>query len=103
MTVLEKAGLSKRIGFLIRIIRTHQRIPQKKLATDLGITQGQLSNLELGKSDISISRLQEIADLLGFKASELVVLAEQQSELPEIDFLLLVVQKTNKEKSSHAP
>jgi transcriptional regulator with XRE-family HTH domain len=56
------------VGNNIRKWRLSKNYKQGLLAQKLGISRGALSNIENGKTDITISRLCEIAELLGVDA-----------------------------------
>lgn len=48
----------------IRILRLTQNLSQQNMADELQITVAAYSNIERGVTDISVSRLQQIADIL---------------------------------------
>ena len=54
----------KKIGLRIRTVRQGQGIKQKDLAKKIGISQGALTNFELGRRKISLDWLARIARAL---------------------------------------
>lgn len=72
------------IGRNIKYIREKQRnLTQQYVASKLGISSRALSNIENGKCDISIKRLQEIARVLEISLLALMVNHEESSPLNE--------------------
>jgi len=67
----------------IRRIRTLNRRTQEDVANDIGISLTAYNKIEQGKSDIAISRLQQIADSLKVEISVLL----QNEEEPTVDIL----------------
>jgi len=67
----------------IRRIRTANRRTQEDVANDIGISLTAYNKIEQGKSDIAISRLQQIADSLKVEISDLL----QNEEEPTTDIL----------------
>lgn len=58
----------------IRQLRRMQDITQKELALRAGYSsQNSLHRLEYGMTDLPISRLEKIADILGVPVSELLI------------------------------
>lgn len=68
----EHAGLLKQLGQKIREVRTEKAIPIKEIAYNIGITTQAYGNIENGKTDLSISRLLEIASELKVHYSKLL-------------------------------
>ncbi|MCI0408803.1 MAG: helix-turn-helix transcriptional regulator [Acidobacteria bacterium] len=54
----------RKIGLRIRAVRLEQGIKQKELARKIGISQGALTNFELGRRKISLDWLTRIARAL---------------------------------------
>jgi len=92
--------LGVRIGHNIKVARAQQGLTQGQLAEALGIEPVTVSRIETGTHQPSISRLQQIAEVLGTSLAGLVadsrsdsdtnaVLAEVFNDLPvrERDFL----------------
>lgn len=60
------------IGARIRQRRKDLRIQQWKLAEMIGLTQGMISNIEKGRGDFSIAKVQQIAEALNCDVSALL-------------------------------
>lgn len=52
------------IGYRIRKLRESKDYSQQNMAMDLGITAGAYSKIETGKTDPSIGRIKQIAEIL---------------------------------------
>lgn len=65
------------IGRKIKMYRKQAHLTQAKLAEKLNMTDKYLSSLELGKEKVSLTRLDEIADL--FKIDIINLLADTNS------------------------
>jgi transcriptional regulator with XRE-family HTH domain len=61
------------LGNNIRKWRQLQNIKQESVADELEITKVSISKMETGKSDISITRLYELAKVLGVDVSMLLI------------------------------
>ena len=59
------------IGANIRKWRELKGIKQEQLANSLGITKAALSNMENNKADISLHRMEDIANYLGLEVIKL--------------------------------
>jgi|GEM_PF-2479874 len=68
----ENTSLLKQLGQKIREVRTEKAIPIKEIAYNIGITTQAYGNIENGKTDLSISRLLEIASELKVHYSRLL-------------------------------
>lgn len=68
----ENTSLLKQLGQKIREVRTEKDIPIKEIAYNIGITTQAYGNIENGKTDLSISRLLEIASELKVHYSRLL-------------------------------
>lgn len=72
--------VSKKIlGALIRAARKRAEMSQMKLAECIGVTYQQIQKYESGKSEVSVTRLYEIAEALGIPVTSL--LAEEIHQL----------------------
>lgn len=60
------------LGMKIKLKRVSQRIYQKDLAEQIGITQAKMCRIEQGKKEPSISELQKIAAALNVDLTELL-------------------------------
>lgn len=61
------------IGANIRRLREKQGLSQSEFARRLNTTQSRLSDLELGKRRLSISALEEMAEILSVKVVEFFI------------------------------
>lgn len=64
--------LQKQVGEHIRSLRLAKQMGQGKLARGLGISVAALSKIENGLTDINLSRLAQIAQLLEVSILELI-------------------------------
>jgi transcriptional regulator with XRE-family HTH domain len=60
-----------RLGEIIRSRREALGIPQAKLAEIAGVTRPSMSNIEAGRQDFCVSRLQPIAAALRLRTGDL--------------------------------
>lgn len=67
------------IGEKIRKVREAKGLKQEAVADELGMTQSAFSKIERGESDITFSRLDDIAKTLGMTASELFNFGESMT------------------------
>jgi transcriptional regulator with XRE-family HTH domain len=58
---------------LIRSFRVSKGLSQEYIANELGIKQAAYSNIESGKSDITLNRLHELAHLLQVSIFDLII------------------------------
>ncbi|MCX4275368.1 MAG: helix-turn-helix transcriptional regulator [Candidatus Gastranaerophilales bacterium] len=56
----------------IKALREKKGISQLTLALEIGVTPGAIGNLEIAKNDTSLSRLYDIARVLGVEPYELL-------------------------------
>lgn len=70
----------KKIGQRIRKVRLEHGIKQKDLARKIGISQGALTNFELGRRKISLEWLLKISRALEVPVSYFVGAVEPQSD-----------------------
>ncbi len=68
------------IGQAIRKIRLEQGLVSTDLAILTGVTQSEISQIEKGKRDLRFSTIQKIALGLGVRPSELVQVAEGETD-----------------------
>lgn len=62
----------KKLGTEIKIRRIRKGIPQKELAQELGISQTHLSNVENGRTMLSIESLLKVKRFLGCTLDDLL-------------------------------
>lgn len=63
--------LAKRIGSRIVKLRTNEKLTQEKLAYEIGMSKGYLSDIEKGNKLPSLTVLEQIADRLGVDIKEM--------------------------------
>ncbi len=59
-------------GTQIRKAREAKRMPEQELADELGVSQNAVNKIENGRVHLTVERLEQIAEILGVKASDLV-------------------------------
>jgi len=64
------------IGNKIRTLRELRKLTQENISVELSITQKTYSNIENGISDVSISLLYSISNVLGFTVKDILELDE---------------------------
>jgi transcriptional regulator with XRE-family HTH domain len=69
------------IGHGIKRIRKLRKLKQKNVASDAGITQSYLSNIEANKKNLTIETLDAIAKALGVKTYYIYLFAMEKEEL----------------------
>jgi transcriptional regulator with XRE-family HTH domain len=65
------------IGQKIRKIRELRNLTQQHMAQELGVTQSAYSKLEMGESDITYKKLEQISSILGISVEEIAAFNEQ--------------------------
>lgn len=63
----------KKIGKRIKILRIQKGITQLELAAVLGMSQTNMSNIECGRVEITISNLLRIREVLGYSMAAFFV------------------------------
>lgn len=103
-----KARPSDTIGNLIKIIRKTQGMSQMKLAEKLGVSYQQVQKYENGTTNITLTRLAQIAKALDIPAQTLItadptISADKSNELSDKELrLLMLFRKLKSEKSKNA-
>ena len=64
------------IGRKIKTLREIRNLTQSHLAQELGLTQSAYSKIELGEVEISFSKLETVAKVLGMKPEEIIAFSE---------------------------
>ena len=64
------------IGKKIKTLREIRNLTQSHLAQELGLTQSAYSKIELGEVELSFSKLETVAKVLGMKPEEIVAFNE---------------------------
>jgi|GEM_PF-1681548 len=72
MTDSNIAAVKKKIGDNIKKIRQNNNIEVKTLCADLDISASAYSNIERGVTDISISRIMQLADYFSVHYSQII-------------------------------
>lgn len=62
---------AEQLGMAIRVQRTRLKLSQEKIAELAGIERNYLSDIELGKRNVSLSMMVRLAQALGCSMSEL--------------------------------
>jgi transcriptional regulator with XRE-family HTH domain len=62
----------KNLGTQIRILRAAKGLTQSNVASEIKITASAFAKIERGESDISISRIEAIANVFDLSASEII-------------------------------
>lgn len=75
---METENLLKKIGNKFRLLRQERGLTQEVLAGMLNLSNSAYAKLERGETDITLSRLEQVANLFG--KSGLEVLNEQKQE-----------------------
>jgi HTH-type transcriptional regulator/antitoxin HipB len=63
----QRLTLAAQVGELLRARRKSLGIPQRELASKLGISQGRFSTLEIDPSALTLERLIALTNLLGLE------------------------------------
>lgn len=96
----------KKIGLRIRRVRLDQGIKQKDLARKIGISQGALTNFELGRRKISLEWLVKISRALetpvGYFLSDIERQADESLLGPKDLRLVRAFQKISKDPKLQA-
>lgn len=65
------------VGRAVVVARTESNVSQEALAAMLGTSRAYLSSIELGKRNVSIGVINNLAKVLNYRASDLVAKAEE--------------------------
>jgi transcriptional regulator with XRE-family HTH domain len=73
-----------KLGEKIRLARVTKGLSQQNVADELGLTVASYSNIERGVTDITVTRLYEISNVLGVTISEFIpeLSATMANEMP---------------------
>lgn len=72
MTAIRNEKLIKKFGLRVRSLRLERELSQEDLANDAGIPLSQVSRIERGQINASISTAHAISEALNIKLSELL-------------------------------
>lgn len=67
------------LGVKVKILRKNNGVKQESLAKVLGISKGQMCNLENGKRNFSLGQLQKICDYFNIDLSYFFLLENNDS------------------------
>ena len=70
---MSKSSIQERVGKRIKLIREKKNIPQVVLAAKSNLEKGNLSRLEAGKANATLSTLERIANALEVHISQLFI------------------------------
>ena len=65
------SDIAVRFGIIVRNIRSNMNISQEKLADLSGLHRTYISDIELGKRNISLENIERISKALGITLNEL--------------------------------
>lgn len=63
---------SASVGEMIHAIRKIKGLTQEDLAREVGLSRGQVANIEVGRSDMPLRTLARFAEALGVQMKELI-------------------------------
>ncbi len=66
-------------GKTVRRLRIKQKISQEAFADTCGLHRTYISDIELGKRNVSLENIEKIADALGISVSQLFAETENES------------------------
>jgi transcriptional regulator with XRE-family HTH domain len=75
--------MDKSIGERIRILRVSKSLSQENIANELNLSVSAYSNIERGKTEISVSRIYHIAKILKTSPAYLLNINSEAGELNE--------------------
>lgn len=65
------------IGQKIKKLRELKNLTQSHMASELGITQGAYSKIELGETEVTYTKLNRIAEIFGMAPEDIISFNEQ--------------------------
>jgi XRE family transcriptional regulator, aerobic/anaerobic benzoate catabolism transcriptional regulator len=74
----KRARLLEQLGVVVRTLRNEQGLTLKALARVAGVSERFLAQLEAGDGNISVARLEDVAEALGATGAELLTRATQK-------------------------
>lgn len=91
---------SKLVGARIRLIRKEKYIKQVELAEKIGVSQAHLSNIEAGRSNITVENLIKLHEVLQCPISRFFADIDKEQENVRYDIsqtdLLMALEKFKK-------
>jgi transcriptional regulator with XRE-family HTH domain len=82
--------MKKKVGERIRVARVTKGLSQQNMADELGLTVASYSNIERGVTDITITRLFEIARILQVKIENILDLVNSSQNVKDTGLPYLV-------------
>ncbi len=82
--------MKKKVGERIRVARVTKGLSQQNMADELGLTVASYSNIERGVTDITITRLFEIARILQVKIENILDLENSSQNVKDTGLPYLV-------------
>ena len=73
-----RAGLLRSLGTTVRALRGEKGLTMRELGERAGVSERFLVQLETGDANISVSRLEDVAEALGTTAARLLTAANEQ-------------------------
>jgi XRE family transcriptional regulator, aerobic/anaerobic benzoate catabolism transcriptional regulator len=83
-----RKALLSRLGAAVRARRSERRFTLRALASRAGVSQRFLVQLEAGEGNISVARLEDVAEALGTTAAELLTSAARPAAAPSVVALI---------------
>ena len=82
--------MKKKVGERIRVARVTKGLSQQNMVDELGLTVASYSNIERGVTDITITRLFEIARILQVKIENILDLVNSSQNVKDTGLPYLV-------------
>jgi XRE family aerobic/anaerobic benzoate catabolism transcriptional regulator len=88
------------LGVRIRDLRARRGMTRKILARDSGVSERYLAQLEVGRGNISILRLRDVAQAMGLPLEELISVGPEQP--PELTLLIQHLKRLSPDRLAEA-
>jgi transcriptional regulator with XRE-family HTH domain len=75
--------LTASVGHALRILRTERRLSPEELGHRTGVHRNYIGTLERGEGRPTLPTIERLADGLGVRPSEIIVLAETLADRPQ--------------------
>jgi XRE family aerobic/anaerobic benzoate catabolism transcriptional regulator len=85
-----RAPLLRALGMAVRALRTDKGLTMRELGERAGVSERFLVQLETGDANISVARLEDVAEALGTTAARLLTAANEQPRAPAAKALPIV-------------
>ena len=73
---MDKKTLLKKFGKIVKIQRIKRDLTQEKLAEIMDVSQNYIASIECGKANMSLAKIQELANYLNVKIEKLLTFDE---------------------------